>query len=88
VIREKNFAIFDSIAGELYGKTILISVGGIDSGKEAYRRLKAGASLVQIYSAMIFHGPALVGRINKELLALMEMDGVKNITDIIGIERR
>lgn len=88
VIREKNFAIFDSIAGELYGKTILISVGGIDSGKEAYRRFKAGASLVQIYSAMIFQGPALVGKINKELLELMERDGVKNITDIIGIERR
>jgi dihydroorotate dehydrogenase len=88
VIREKNFAIFDSIAGELYGKTILISVGGIDSGKEAYRRFKAGASLVQIYSAMIFQGPALVGKINKELLELMERDGVKNITEIIGIERR
>ena len=88
VIREKSFAIFDSIASELYGKTILISVGGIDSGKEAYRRLKAGASLVQIYSAMIFHGPALVGRINRELLELMNRDGVKNITEIIGIERR
>lgn len=88
VVREKSFAIFDAVASELYGKTLLISVGGIDSGEEAYRRIKAGASLVQIYSALIFRGPSLVRRVNKELLRLMDRDGVKNIKDVVGIDRR
>ena len=47
--------------------TPLISVGGIDSAEEARARLDAGASLVQIYSAMVFEGPALVGRILRGL---------------------
>ncbi|MFP6583436.1 MAG: quinone-dependent dihydroorotate dehydrogenase [Candidatus Hydrogenedentota bacterium] len=88
VIREKSFAIFDAIAEELYGKAVLISVGGIDSGNEAYRRLKAGASLVQVYSALIYEGPALIRRINRELLDCIEMSGYDHITDAIGVNRR
>ncbi len=54
---EKSYNLFKEIAKELYGKTILISVGGIADANEAYRRFKAGASLVQAYSGMIFEGP-------------------------------
>jgi dihydroorotate dehydrogenase len=86
-LREKSFQVFEEVARVVFGKTVLISVGGIDSGAEAYRRLKAGASLVQIYTALIYEGPGLPRRINEELLALMERDGMKEIGEVIGAER-
>jgi len=86
VLREKSFRILQALAKELFGRTILISVGGIDSGAEVYRRLQAGASLVQIYTALIYEGPSLPRRINEELLRLMERDGAKGIHEIIGAE--
>jgi dihydroorotate dehydrogenase len=87
VLREKSFRIFEAVAKALFGRTVLISVGGIDSGEEAYRRLQAGASLVQVYTALIYEGPSLPRRINEELLALMERDGVKRIGEIVGVDR-
>lgn len=88
VLKEKSFEIFDAIAAELYGKTTLISVGGIDSAEEAYRRIKAGASLVQIYSGLIFHGPDMIMNINKGLIELLKADGYSNITEAIGSARK
>ena len=88
VLKEKSFKIFEAIAKELYGKTTLISVGGIDSAEEAYRRIKAGASLVQVYSAMIFGGPDLIMNINKGLVELLKADGYNNITEAIGADRK
>jgi len=67
---------------------LLISVGGIDSGAEAYKRIKAGASLVQIYTALIFHGPSLVRKINEEILELLSKDGFNHITEAVGADRR
>lgn len=87
VLKEKSFKIFDAVAKELFGKAVLISVGGIDSAEEAYRRIKAGASLVQIYSALVFHGPTLIRDINLGLIELLQADGYKNITEAIGANR-
>ena len=87
-IREKSFRIFEAIAKELYGKTLLISVGGIDSGYEAYRRIRAGASLVQVLTGLIYRGPGLPGLINKTLLHLLEKDGFANIGEAVGADRR
>ncbi len=87
VLKQKSFKIFEAVAKELYGKTILISVGGIDSAEEAYKRIKAGASLVQIYSALVFHGPTLIRDINLGLIELLKADGYKNITQAIGADR-
>lgn len=83
-LKDKSFKLFTSIAHELYGHTVLISVGGIDSGEEAYRRILAGASLIQLYTAFIFKGPELVQKINKELLAFLERDGFSHISEAIG----
>lgn len=88
VLREKSFEIFEAIAKELYGKTTLISVGGISSAKEAYRRIKAGASLVEIYSGLIFHGFDMIRDINTELTELIKADGYANITEAIGSDRK
>lgn len=68
------------------GKLPLIGVGGISDGKDAYARLRAGASLLQLYSALIYEGFALIPRINRELLTLMERDGVGHIAEIIGTD--
>jgi len=87
VLKEKSFKIFEAVAKELYGKTTLISVGGIDSADEAYKRIKAGASLVQIYSALVFHGPTLIRDINLGLIELLKADGYTNITEAIGADR-
>jgi len=86
-LKEKSFQVLEEVAQAVYGKTILISAGGIDSGAEAYRRLRAGASLVQIYTALIYEGPGLPRRINEELLALMARDGAKGIAEVIGADR-
>jgi dihydroorotate dehydrogenase len=68
------------------GDIILIGVGGISSADDAYARIRAGASLVQIYSALVYEGPGLAGRINKGLLRLLERDGFNNIAEAVGID--
>jgi dihydroorotate dehydrogenase len=88
VLTEKSFEIFDAIAAELFGKTTLISVGGIHTAQEAYRRIKAGASLIQIYSGLVFGGPDLIRDINLGLIELLKADGYTNITQAIGADRK
>lgn len=67
-----------------YGKIPLIGVGGIASAEDAYERIRAGASLVQVYSALIYQGFALVQRINEGLVKLLERDGFARIQDAVG----
>lgn len=88
VLKEKSRAMFEELAKEFYGKTTLISVGGIDSPEEAYTRIKMGASLIQIYTAFIFGGPPLNKAINSGILRLMEKDGFNHISEAIGCDRR
>jgi len=87
LLKEKSFKLFEAIAKEFYGKTILISVGGIDSAEEAYRRIKAGASLIQVFSMLIYRGPELIKEINDGLVELIKEDGYENITQAIGVDR-
>lgn len=64
----------------------LIGVGGIANAEQAYARIRAGASLIQLYSAMVYEGPYLAARINKGLKALLKRDGFTNITEAIGVD--
>jgi len=66
----------------------LIGAGGVGSGLQAYEKIRAGASLVQLYSALVYHGPGLVRQINAELEELLKKDGFNNVTDAIGIDHR
>jgi dihydroorotate dehydrogenase len=68
------------------GKIPLIGVGGISSAQDAYTKIKNGASLVQIYSAFIYQGFALVEEIKKQLSENLEKDGFKNISEAIGCD--
>lgn len=86
VLKERSFELLCAVAGELYGDAVLVSVGGIDSGDEVYRRLKAGASLTELYTALVYEGPGLPARIHRRLLELMDRDGVETIDEIVGAE--
>ncbi|HUO91020.1 MAG TPA: quinone-dependent dihydroorotate dehydrogenase [Rhizomicrobium sp.] len=67
------------------GSTLtLVGVGGVSSGADAYAKIRAGATLVQLYSALAYEGPALVERIKRELLALLVRDGFATASDAIG----
>jgi Dihydroorotate dehydrogenase len=71
---------------ELYGKTTLISVGGIESAEDAYRRIKAGATLVQVYSMLIYNGPKMIKEINEGLIELLKADGYEHISEAVGAD--
>ncbi|HWA69361.1 MAG TPA: quinone-dependent dihydroorotate dehydrogenase [Rhizomicrobium sp.] len=63
----------------------LVGVGGVASGQEAYAKIRAGATLVQLYTALAFHGPSLVTRITRELDALLAQGNFANVTEAVGI---
>lgn len=86
LLTEKSYQLFKAIGKELYGKTLLISVGGIDSAEEAYRRVKSGASLIQVYSMLIYKGPTLIKEINEGLIKLLQADGYTHISEAIGAD--
>jgi dihydroorotate dehydrogenase len=66
------------------GRFVLIGVGGIASGADAYAKLRAGASVVQLYSALVYEGPGLVTRIKRELSAMLRADGFRSVGEAIG----
>ena len=70
------------------GALPLIGVGGIASGADAYAKIRAGASLVQLYTALAYHGPALVGRIKRELAELLRRDGFGSVAEAVGSGNR
>ena len=82
------FKISNNVLRKMYNLTncqiTLIGVGGISSGSDCYEKIKSGASLVQIYTALTFEGPLLVSKIKNELINLIKTDGYKNITDVVG----
>ena len=69
---------------ELRGKIPIIGVGGINSGKSAYQKIIAGASLLQLYTGFVYKGPSLIKDIKKELIQILKIEGIKNIKDAIG----
>ena len=69
---------------ELEGKIPIIGVGGINSGKSAYQKIIAGASLLQLYTGFIYKGPSLVKDIKKELVEILKLEGIENISDAVG----
>jgi len=84
LLTKKSRELFKAIGKEFCGKTMLISVGGIDSANEAYERIKDGASLIQIYSMLVFKGPKLLRDINLGLIELLKKDGYTHISQAIG----
>ena len=70
------------------GRLPLIGVGGIDSAEAAYERIRAGASLVQLYTGLVYRGPRLVVEITQGLARLLEADGFASVADAVGADHR
>lgn len=70
------------------GKLPLIGCGGVASGADAYAKIRAGASLVQLYSALVFYGPELVARIKSELAERLRADGFRSVAAAVGADHR
>ena len=69
---------------ELNGKIPIVGVGGINSGKSAYEKIIAGASLLQLYTSFVYKGPSAAKDIKKDLIQILKVEGVKSIKDIVG----
>ncbi len=70
------------------GQIPLVGVGGISNGSDAYAKIRAGASLVQLYSALVFEGPGLLNRIKRELAILLKRDGFTSVAAAVGADLR
>ena len=82
--------IADKLLSYIYKKEknrfVLIGTGGVFSAADAYKKIRLGASLVQMITGMIFEGPQVVSEINRGLVELLERDGFKNISEAVGVD--
>ena len=69
------------------GALPIVGVGGVHDAASAYRKILAGASLIQLYTALVYEGPGIVKRIKTGLVELLKRDGFRNIRQAIGAER-
>ena len=70
------------------GRLVLIGTGGVMSGADAYAKLRAGASLVQLYTALVFQGPGAITRIKAELAQALRADGLDSLSQAVGADLR
>jgi dihydroorotate dehydrogenase len=79
-------AILKAVRQRVGAQIVLVGVGGVSSGADAYAKIRAGASLVQLYTAMAYEGPGIITRITRELSALLARDGFARVADAIGAD--
>lgn len=86
------FNLSTEILSRLYrltdGKIPLVGVGGISTGEDAYAKIRAGASLVQLYSALVYHGPGLVRQIKEDLANCLKRDGYSSVDQAVGADHK
>ena len=63
----------------------IIGAGGVSCGETAFEKIKSGATLLQLYTSLVYEGPNVAKKINKELSELVKINGYKNVSDAIGI---
>ncbi|MNI11445.1 Dihydroorotate dehydrogenase [compost metagenome] len=85
-LRNRSTDIIKQIYRLTEGKLPIIGSGGIFTAQDAYDKIRAGATLVEVYTALIYEGPGLLARINKGLLDLMKRDGFTHISQAIGTD--
>ena len=68
----------------LKDKTKIIGVGGVSNGQDAFEKITSGATLVQLYTGMVYRGPRIASKISKELIDLLKNKGFKNVSEAIG----
>ncbi|MBF0287082.1 MAG: quinone-dependent dihydroorotate dehydrogenase [SAR324 cluster bacterium] len=87
-LRTRSTKIIGKLYQEFGSELPLIGVGGVFSGKDAYDKIRAGASMVQVYTGLIYRGPAIAKFIKQELLQQLEQDGFSSISDAVGADFR
>ncbi|MDJ0920998.1 MAG: quinone-dependent dihydroorotate dehydrogenase [Henriciella sp.] len=80
----KSTRLLGIFASELRGAFDLIGCGGVFSGQDAYTKIRNGAHAVQLYSALTFHGPGLIAKINRDLAACLKADGFSSVSEAVG----
>jgi len=83
-IKEKSNKLLKDFYILTNGKIPLIGVGGISNGKDAYQRILNGASLIQLYTSLIYKGPSIVNKIKEELVYLLKRDNYKSLDQAVG----
>ena len=83
-LKDRALNALRDAAAAAQGRLPLIGVGGIGSGEDAYVRIRAGASAVQLYSALIYEGPGLIGRIKRDLAARLRADGFSSVSQAVS----
>lgn len=83
-LKARSTAIVRTLYRLTEGRIPLVGVGGIASGADAYEKIRAGASLVQLYTGFVFEGPGIALRIKRELSALLQRDGFSALRDAVG----
>jgi dihydroorotate dehydrogenase len=81
---ELSTRVLAQFAQAAAGRLALVGVGGIASGADAYAKIRAGAGAVQLYSALVFEGPGLVGAIKRDLAARLRADGFSSVVEAVG----
>jgi dihydroorotate dehydrogenase len=85
-LQKRSTAMIRTLFAELGAAMPIIGVGGIFNGADAYEKIKAGATAVQIYTALIYEGPGLVRKVKAELANLLERDGYKSVSEAVGAD--
>jgi len=70
------------------GSVPLIGVGGIETAQDAYDRIRAGASLVQLYTSLTFNGPSQIVKMKRELAELLQKDGFSGVSEAVGVDNK
>ncbi len=82
----------DEVIGYVYNKTkgnyVIIGCGGVFTAADAYRKIRLGASLIQLITGMIYQGPQVISEINHGLVQLLKKDGFTNVSDAVGVDNR
>lgn len=83
---ERSTQVLKELYRQVGGRLTLVGVGGISSGADAYAKIRAGADVVQLYSALVYEGPGLVSRIKAELTDLLKRDGFRALRPAVGVD--
>ena len=86
VVDDMSDKIIEHVYKHYSQRFVVIGSGGVFSAEDAYRKIRLGASLIQLITGMVFEGPQLIGAINRGLVRLLERDGFTAISDVIGVD--
>ena len=83
-----DFCIRETFRRMDRNRHVLIGAGGVSTAQDAYAKIRLGASLVQLLTALVYQGPGVVRTITMGLAQLLARDGVKNVSDVVGVDAR